>query len=300
VLLAVGGSTNAIIHLTAVAGRVGVPISLHDLNRWSDETPVLVDLKPSGQHYMEDFFAAGGLGAVLRELRDSLHLDCLTVTGETLGALLESTDAWVDRAVIRSAKEPFQPVGGLVALFGTLAPAGAILKRSAADARLFEGEGRAVVFDSLEDLAARIDDPALDVTPTDFLVLKNAGPKGGPGMPEAGYLPIPTKLSRAGVTDMVRISDARMSGTAFGTIVLHVTPEAAAGGPLAHVRSGDRIRLSVKERKLDLLVDPAELARRGAATPAVSSPTRGYRRLYLDHVLQADRGCDFDFLLGSR
>jgi dihydroxy-acid dehydratase len=300
VLLAVGGSTNALIHLTAVAGRLGVPISLHDLNRWSDETPVLVDLKPSGQHYMEDFFAAGGLGAVLRELRDSLHLDCLTVTGETLGALLESTDAWVDRAVIRSAKEPFQPVGGLVALFGTLAPAGAILKRSAADARLFEGEGRAVVFDSLEDLAARIDDPALDVTPTDFLVLKNAGPKGGPGMPEAGYLPIPTKLSRAGVTDMVRISDARMSGTAFGTIVLHVTPEAAAGGPLAHVRSGDRIRLSVKERKLDLLVDPAEIARRVAATPAASSPTRGYRRLYLDHVLQADRGCDFDFLLGSR
>jgi dihydroxy-acid dehydratase len=300
VLLAVGGSTNALIHLTAVAGRLGVPISLHDLNRWSDETPVLVDLKPSGQHHMEDFFAAGGLGAVLRELRDRLHLDCLTVTGETLGARLESTDAWVDRGVIRSAKEPFQPVGGLVALFGTLAPAGAILKRSAADARLFESEGRAVVFDSLEDLAARIDDPALDVTPADFLVLKNAGPKGGPGMPEAGYLPIPTKLSRAGVTDMVRISDARMSGTAFGTIVLHVTPEAAAGGPLANVRSGDRIRLSVKERTLDLLVDAAELARRGAAAPAGSSPTRGYRRLYLDHVLQADRGCDFDFLLGSR
>jgi dihydroxy-acid dehydratase len=300
VLLAVGGSTNALIHLTAVAGRLGVPISLHDLNRWSDETPVLVDLKPSGQHYMEDFFAAGGLGAVLRELRDRLHLDCLTVTGETLGARLESTDAWVDRSVIRSAKEPFQPVGGLVALFGTLAPAGAILKRSAADARLFEGEGRAVVFDSLEDLAARIDDPALDVTPADFLVLKNAGPKGGPGMPEAGYLPIPTKLSRAGVTDMVRISDARMSGTAFGTIVLHVTPEAAAGGPLANVRSGDRIRLSVKERKLDLLVDPAELARRTASAPAPSSPTRGYRRLYLDHVLQADAGCDFDFLLGGR
>jgi dihydroxy-acid dehydratase len=297
VLLAVGGSTNALIHLTAVAGRLGVPISLHDLNRWSDETPVLVDLKPSGQHYMEDFFAAGGLGAVLRELRDQLHLDCLTVTGETLGARLESTDGWVDRAVIRSAKEPFQPVGGLVALFGTLAPAGAILKRSAADARLFEGEGRAVVFESLEDLAARIDDPALDVTPTDFLVLKNAGPKGGPGMPEAGYLPIPTKLSRAGVTDMVRISDARMSGTAFGTIVLHVTPEAAAGGPLAQVRTGDRIRLSVKERKLDLLVDPAELSRRGASARPVASPARGYRRLYLEHVLQADRGCDFDFLI---
>ncbi len=299
VLLAIGGSTNAIIHLTAVAGRVGVPIDLPALNRLSDETPVLVDLKPSGQHYMEDFFAAGGLGAVLRELRDRLHLECLTVTGETLGARLDSDDAWVDRGVIRSAREPFQPVGGLVALFGSLAPGGAILKRSAADARLFETEGRAVVFDSLEDLAARIDDPALDVTPTDFLVLKNAGPRGAPGMPEAGYLPIPTKLSRAGVTDMVRISDARMSGTAFGTIVLHVTPEAAVGGPLARVRSGDRIRLSVKERTLDLLVDPAELARRATGATAAPAPARGYRRLYAEHVLQADAGCDFGFLTGG-
>ena len=299
VLLAIGGSTNAIIHLTAVAGRVGVPISLPVLNRLSDETPVLVDLKPSGQHYMEDFFAAGGLGAVLRELRDQLHLDCLTVTGETLGARLDGDDGWVDRAVIRSAREPFQPVGGLVALFGSLAPGGAILKRSAADARLFESEGRAVVFDSLEDLSARIDDPALDVTPADFLVLKNAGPKGAPGMPEAGYLPIPTKLSRTGVTDMVRISDARMSGTAFGTIVLHVTPEAAAGGPLALVRTGDRIRLSVKDRRLDLLVAPDELARRSATVTTEPTPPRGYRRLYADHVLQADAGCDFDFLRAS-
>jgi len=299
VLLAIGGSTNAIIHLTAVAGRVGVPISLPELNRLSDETPVLVDLKPSGQHYMEDFFAAGGLGAVLRELRDHLHLDCLTVTGETLGARLDGDDGWVDRAVIRSAREPFQPVGGLVALFGSLAPGGAILKRSAADARLFESEGRAVVFDSLEDLSARIDDPALDVTPADFLVLKNAGPKGAPGMPEAGYLPIPTKLSRTGVTDMVRISDARMSGTAFGTIVLHVTPEAAAGGPLALVRTGDRIRLSVKDRRLDLLVAPDELARRSATVATEPTLPRGYRRLYADHVLQADAGCDFDFLRAS-
>ena len=300
VLLAIGGSTNAIIHLTAVAGRLGVPIDLTTVNRLSDETPVLVDLKPSGQHYMEDFFAAGGLGAVLRELRDRLHLDCLTVTGETLGARLDGDDAWVDRAVIRSVREPFQAVGGLVALFGSLAPGGAILKRSAADARLFESEGRAVVFDSLEDLAARIDDPTLDVTPTDFLVLKNAGPKGAPGMPEAGYLPIPTKLSRAGVTDMVRISDARMSGTAFGTIVLHVTPEAAAGGPLAAVRSGDRIRLSVKERRIDVLVEPSELARRAADARRTVTPPRGYRRLYAEHVLQADHGCDFDFLVGSR
>ena len=296
VLLAVGGSTNAIIHLTAVAGRVGVPIDLRTLNRLSDETPVLVDLKPSGQHYMEDFFAAGGLGAVLRELRDRLHLDCLTVTGETLGARLDGGDGWVDRGVIRSAREPFQPVGGLVALFGSLAPGGAILKRSAADARLFEREGRAVVFDSLEDLAARVDDPALDVTADDFLVLKNAGPRGAPGMPEAGYLPIPTKLSRAGVTDMVRISDARMSGTAFGTIVLHVTPEAATGGPLGAVQTGDRIRLSVKERRLDVLVEPAELARRAAQARPAPTPSRGYRRLYAEHVLQADHGCDFDFL----
>jgi dihydroxy-acid dehydratase len=296
VLLAIGGSTNAIIHLTAVAGRLGVPIDLTTVNRLSDETPVLVDLKPSGQYYMEDFFAAGGLGAVLRELRDRLHLDCLTVTGETLGARLDGQEAWVDRAVIRSAREPFQSVGGLVALFGSLAPGGAILKRSAADARLFESEGRAVVFDSLEDLAARIDDPALDVTPADFLVLKNAGPKGAPGMPEAGYLPIPTKLSRAGVSDMVRISDARMSGTAFGTIVLHVTPEAAAGGPLSAVRSGDRIRLSVKERRIDVLVEPSELARRAAQDAQPPTPSRGYRRLYAEHVLQADQGCDFDFL----
>jgi dihydroxy-acid dehydratase len=300
VLLAVGGSTNALIHLTAIAGRVGVPIDLARVNRLSDETPVLVDLKPSGQHYMEDFFAAGGLGAVLRELRDRLRLDCLTVTGETLGARLDGDDAWVDRGVIRSAREPFQPVGGLVALFGSLAPGGAILKRSAADARLFESEGRAVVFDSLEDLAARIDDPALDVTAADFLILKNAGPKGAPGMPEAGYLPIPTKLSRAGVTDMVRISDARMSGTAFGTIVLHVTPEAAVGGPLAVVRSGDRIGLSVSTRRLDVLVEPAELARRAAEVPAAPTPSRGYRRLYAQHVLQADAGCDFDFLRAGR
>ena len=301
VLLAIGGSSNGIVHLTAIAGRVGVAIALERLNRLSDETPVLVDLKPSGQHYMEDFEAAGGLGAVLRELRDRLHLDCLTVTGETLGARLAAEEgAWVDRQVIRSAAEPFQPQGGMVALFGSLAPRGAILKRSAADPRLFESEGRAVVFGSLEELAQRIDDPALDVAADDFLVLQNAGPLGGPGMPEAGYLPIPQKLSRAGVSDMVRISDARMSGTAYGTIVLHVTPEAAAGGPLGLLRTGDRIRLSVKDRRLDALVDEAELTRRAAARPARPEPGRGYRGLYLRHVLQADAGCDFDFLTAGR
>ena len=297
VLLAIGGSTNALIHLTAIAGRVGVSLSLDVLNRLSEETPVLVDLKPSGQHYMEDLFAAGGMGAVLRELAPWLHLDCLTVTGHTLGERLAAEQTpFVDRSVIRSARDPFQSVGGLVAMFGSLAPGGAILKRSAADARLFETEARAVVFDSLEDLARRIDDPALDVTAADALVLKNAGPIGAPGMPEAGYLPIPRKLSRAGVTDMLRISDARMSGTAYGTIVLHVTPEAAAGGPLGLVRHGDRIRLSVKERRLDLLVDDAELGRRRAVPANGTRPRRGYRKLFLDHVLQADEGCDFDFL----
>jgi dihydroxy-acid dehydratase len=296
VLLAIGGSTNAIIHLTAIAGRLGVDLSLARLNRISDETPVLVDLKPSGQHYMEDFFAAGGMTAVLRELRPMLHLDCLTVTGETLAARIAGGERFVDRTVIRSAADPFQSVGGLVALFGSLAPRGAILKRSAADSRLFEGEGRAVVFESLDDLSARIDDPALDVAPTDYLVLKNAGPLGGPGMPEAGYLPIPQQLSRVGVTDMVRISDARMSGTAFGTIVLHVAPESAAGGPLAAVRQGDHIRLSVKERRLDLLVADAEIRRRLERVAPAPAFARGYRRLYMEHVLQADAGCDFDFL----
>jgi dihydroxy-acid dehydratase len=295
VLLAIGGSTNAILHLTAIAGRAGVDVSLRRLNELSDTTPVLVDLKPTGPHYMEDLFAAGGIGAVLRELKPLLHLDCLTVTGESLGErLAESEGDFVDRAVIRPLAAPLQPKGGLVALFGSLAPRGAILKRSAADARLFEREGRAVVFSSLEDLAARIDDPALDVTPEDFLVLQNAGPTSSSAMPEAGYLPIPAKLARAGVKDMVRISDARMSGTAYGTVVLHVTPDAASGGPLAKLRSGDPIRLSVKERRLDLLVDAAELARRPA--PAPVTPERGYARLYREQILQADYGCDFDFL----
>ncbi|HEX7052389.1 MAG TPA: IlvD/Edd family dehydratase [Burkholderiales bacterium] len=297
VLLAIGGSTNAIIHLTAIAGRAGVPVSLGRLNELSDSTPVLVDLKPTGQHYMSDLYAAGGLGAVLRELKPLLHLDCLTVAGITLGERLEREPAWVDRAVVKSLDEPLSRQGGLVALFGSLAPGGAILKRSAADEKLFEKEGRAVVFASLDDLAARIDDPALDVTPDDFLVLQNAGPTSGYAMPEAGYLPIPAKLARAGVKDMVRISDARMSGTAYGTIVLHVSPEAAAGGPLALVRSGDRVRLSVRERRIDLLVDEAEMQKRKAAwRPPAETPQRGYAQLYMRHVLQAEQGCDFDFL----
>jgi dihydroxy-acid dehydratase len=297
VLLAIGGSTNAIVHLTAIAGRVGVAISLRRLNELSDSTPVLVDLKPTGQHYMSDLNAAGGLGAVLRELKPLLHLDGLTVTGETLGRRLETDDAWVDRDVVRPLGDPYQKVGGLAALFGSLAPSGAIIKRSAADPALFEREGRAVVFSSLDDLAARIDTPDLEVTPDDFLVLQNAGPKSGYAMPEAGYLPIPAKLARAGVKDMVRISDARMSGTAYGTIVLHVSPEAAVGGPLGVVRTGDRIRISVAQRRLDLRVDETELGRRRTAwTPPVTTPPRGYAKLYMDHVLQAEHGCDFDFL----
>ena len=298
VLLAIGGSTNAIVHLTAIAGRVGVKVDLHRLNEVSDTTPVLVDLKPTGQFYMSDLYAAGGVGAVLRELKPLLHLDCMTVTGETLGERLAHEEgAWVDRAVVRPFSDPLASVGGLVALFGSLAPNGAILKRSAADANLFEREGRAVVFNSLDDLAARVDDPALDITPDDFMVLQNAGPKSGYAMPEAGYLPIPQKLARAGLKDMVRISDARMSGTAYGTIVLHVSPEAAAGGPLALVRNGDRIRLSVKQRKIDLLVPENELSKRKAAwKPPVTPPARGYAKLYMDHVLQAEHGCDFDFL----
>jgi dihydroxy-acid dehydratase len=300
VLLAIGGSTNAIIHLAALAGRAGVTIDLHRLNALSDSTPVLVDLKPTGPFYMEDLHAAGGIGAVLRELKPLLHLDCLTVSGETLGQRLASgADAvsYVDRAVIRSLQEPLQPQGGLVALFGSLAPRGAILKRAAADPALFEREGRAVVFTSLEDLSARVDDPELDIAADDFMVLQHAGPLSASGMPEAGYLPIPSKLARAGVKDMVRISDARMSGTAYGTIVLHVSPDAASGGPLGLVRNGDRIRLSVRDRRIDLLVDDAELERRRAtAPPPPPEPPRGYARLYRREVLQADEGCDFDFL----
>src|ERR1700726_3831629 len=294
VLMAIGGSTNAVLHLTAIAGRAGVEIDLRHLNEISDTTPVIVDLKPTGPHYMEDLFAAGGIGAVLRELQPLLHLDCMTVAGETVGERLAAPAGPVDREVVRPLAEPLQPQGGLVALFGSLAPKGAIFKRSAADPKLFEKEGRAVVFTSLEDLSARIDDPDLDVTPDDFTVLQHAGPLSPSGMPEAGYLPIPAKLARAGVKDMVRISDARMSGTAYGSIVLHGTPEARSGGPLATVRNGDRIRLSVPERRLDLLVAPEELARRPVAPPPV--PERGYALLYRREILQADRGCDFNFL----
>ena len=299
VLLAIGGSTNAIIHLTAIAGRAGIKLSLHSLNEISDSTPVLVNLKPTGEHYMEDLFFGGGLRAVLAELEPLLHLDCLTVTGDRLGDLINAFDGKVDRSVIASAAEPISKFGGLVTLFGSLAPRGAILKRSAAREDLFESVGRAIVFESPEDLAARIDSPDLDVNPEDFIVMKNAGPRSASGMPEAGYLPIPKKLARAGVRDMVRISDARMSGSAFGTIILHVTPEAAEAGPFSLLRNGDRIALSVKNKSIDLLISDEELARRrqAAVNRAPAVPDRGYARLYAEQVLQADQGCDFEFLL---
>jgi dihydroxy-acid dehydratase len=295
VLLALGGSTNALIHLTAIAGRRGVHVDLHRLNELSDTTPVLVDLKPTGEGYMEDFHAAGGMPALLWELRDLLHLEARDVTGATLEQRL-CEPAFVDRRYIRGRAEPVSRVGGLVALFGSLAPRGAILKRSAATPGLFETEARTVVFDGLEDLADRIDDPALDVTEHDILVLKNAGSLTPAGMPEAGYLPIPQKLARAGVKDMVRMSDCRMSGTAFGTIVLHITPEAAAGGPLGLVESGDRIRLSVKERRLDLLVASDVLERRRALWRPPAKAARGWDRIVADQVLQADEGCDLAVL----
>lgn len=297
VLLAIGGSTNAVVHLTAIAGRLGFEVDLKALDRMGRETPVLLDLKPSGRHYMEHFHAAGGMATLLRELKPLLHLDCMTVTGRTLGEELEAAGPAFEQDVVRPMADPIYPQGGLAVLQGNLAPGGAIIKQSAADPKLMEHEGRAVVFEDLADMAARIDGDDLDVQADDILVLKNIGPKGAPGMPEAGYMPIPLKLARAGVKDIVRISDGRMSGTAFGTIVLHVTPEAAVGGPLAHVRNGDRIRLSVKNRALSLLVSEEELARRAGEKPIVPpSAERGYRKLFLQCVTQADQGVDFDFL----
>jgi len=297
VLLAIGGSTNGIVHLTAIAGRLGFHVDLKALDRMSRETSVLVDLKPSGRHYMEDFHKAGGMATLLRELRPLLHLDALTVTGRTLGEEIVRAGPGFAQDVVRPLSDPIYPQGGIAVLGGNLAPGGAIIKQSAATPGLMEREGRAVVFENMEDLAARVDSPDLDVSADDFLVLKNIGPAGAPGMPEAGYLPIPKKLARAGVKDMVRISDGRMSGTAAGTIVLHVTPEAAAGGPLAQVRNGDRIRLSLANRELHLLVADEELARRMRENPVLPpAAARGYRKLFLQSVLQADEGVDFDFL----
>lgn len=301
VLLAIGGSTNGIVHLAAIAGRVGLNIDLQSLDRMGRDTPVLLDLKPSGQHYMEDFHKAGGMATLLRELKPLLRLDAMTVTGRTLGEEMDLAGPGFAQSVVRSADDPIYPQGGIAVLQGNLAPGGAIIKQSSADASLMEHEGRAVVFEDAADLAQRIDSDDLDVTADDILVLKNIGPKGAPGMPEAGYIPIPRKLAVQGVKDIVRISDGRMSGTAFGTIVLHVTPESAVGGPLAYVENGDRIRLSVSKREIVLLVSEAELAQRRAAAPmVVPTAKRGYQKLFLDTVTQADQGVDFDFLRATQ
>jgi len=301
VLLAIGGSTNGIVHLAAIAGRVGLELDLQALDRMGRDTPVLLDLKPSGQHYMEDFHNAGGMATLLRTLKPLLKLNTMTVTGRTLGEELEAAGPGFAQDVVRPIDRPIYPQGAIAVLTGNLAPGGAIIKQSAANAELMEHEGRAVVFENAEDLVKRIDSDDLDVQADDILVLKNIGPKGAPGMPEAGYIPIPLKLARAGVKDMVRISDGRMSGTAFGTIILHVTPEAAVGGPLAQVRNGDRIRLSVKNREISLLISDAELAQRSRDNVVVE-PTaeRGYRKLFLQTVTQADKGVDFDFLSAPR
>jgi dihydroxy-acid dehydratase len=302
VLFAVGGSTNAIVHLTAMAGRLGIKLDLDAFDKMGRETPVLVDLKPTGQGYMEDLYKAGGLTTILREIKHQLNLKALTVTGKSLGENIAAAPATWDQQVVRKFKNPVFAGGSIAVLRGNLAPGGAIIKQAAMDPKLIRHEGRAVVFESLPDLAERVDDPKLDVKADDILVLKNAGPIGAPGMPEAGYLPIPKKLASKGVKDMIRISDARMSGTAFGSIVLHVTPESAVGGTLALVQNGDRIRLDVPSRKLELLVSDDELDKRRKAWKAPKprkGDERGYRKLFMDQITQADQGCDFSFLVGE-
>ncbi len=300
ILQTTSGSTNAIVHLAAIAGRAGIEYDLDELDRVGRDVPVLLDLKPAGQNFMEDFHAGGSLPALWRRLKDHLDLSAKTVTGETLGQVIDRWPAYVDDKVIRPLDNPLTPSEAIAVLKGNLAPGGAAIKLAAATPALFRHEGPALVFDSLEDLERRIDDPDLDVTPETVMVLRNAGPVGAPGMPEAGALPIPKKLGSKGVTDMVRISDARMSGTAFGTVVLHVSPEAAAGGPLALVRDGDVIVLDARARRLELKVSDAELVKRKADWKAPDKPARGYLRLYTDTVNQAEHGCDFEFLVGTK
>ena len=295
-LHAVGGSTNAIVHLAAIAGRVGIDLPLSRFDELSRSTPFILNLKPSGEFLMEDFYYAGGVPALLNALSPLLNLEAQTVTGDSLGASIAGAQSH-NPALIRSLDEPLHAEGGLAVLNGSLAPDGAIIKPTAASPELLRHRGRAVVFEDHDDMDRRIDDPDLDVRPDDVLVMRNAGPLGGPGMPEWGFLPLPKKLLQQGVRDMVRISDARMSGTAFGTVVVHATPESAAGGPLAAVRNGDVIELNVPERRLDLLVEPDEIARRLAATARPPAPyRRGYGWLFTQHIQQADKGCDFDFL----
>ena len=299
-LAAIGGSTNAVIHLIAIAGRLGVKLSIDDFERLGSEMPCLLNLQPSGEHLMEDFCYAGGLPVVMKEIADTLHLDILTASGQTVRDNIADAQNF-DPRVIKTVAQPFKDKAGIAVLRGNLAPRGAVIKPSAATPGLLTHTGRAVVFEDSNDFHARIDDDALDVDETCILVLKNCGPKGYPGMAEVGNMPLPPKVLKKGITDMVRISDARMSGTAYGTVVLHTAPEAAAGGPLAVVRSGDLITLDVPARRLHLHVDDAELQRRLAAwTPPVPPLSSGYWKLYIDHVLQADEGCDLDFLVGQR
>lgn len=298
VLQAIGGSTNGLVHLAAIARRAGLSIDLAEFDAIGRKVPVLIDLKPSGDHYMEHFHWAGGVPKLMKELGEHLDRSAPTIDGRTIGEVADAAEDVPNQSIIRTAASPVKPTGGMAVLRGNLAPGGAVIKHSAASPALLKHTGRAVVFASVEDMVRRMDDPDLDVKADDVLVLTNAGPKGAPGMPEAGYIPIPKKLAQAGVKDMVRISDARMSGTAFGTIVLHITPESAVGGPLGLVRDGDLIRLDVEAREIALLVEDAELERRKAEwqPPAhLSESTRGYRHLYLTTVLQADEGCDFDF-----
>jgi dihydroxy-acid dehydratase len=298
ILQATCGSTNALVHLAAIAGRAGIAYDLAEFDRVGRDTPVLLNLKPAGSFFMEDFHSGGGLPALWRRLPDLLDLNARTVMGETLGDVIARWPAYVDDEIIRPLDRPVASNEAIAILSGSLAPHGAAIKLAAATKTLFKFAGPALVFDSLADLARRIDDPALPVTEKHCLVLRNAGPVGAPGMPEAGALPIPKKLGSKGVTDMVRISDARMSGTAFGTVVLHVTPEASAGGPLALVHDGDVIAFDAAARRLDLEVEEAELARRRAMWSPPKAPARGYARLYAERVTQADKGCDFDFLAG--
>ena len=300
-LAAIGGSTNAVVHLLAIAGRAGVDLSLDDFDAIGAGVPLLADLAPAGAHLMDDFFRAGGLLAVLREVADLLDPAALTVTGQPLADHLGDAQIW-DESVIRRRTTPLQADAGIAILRGSLAPGGAVIKPAAASPELLSHRGRAVVFDSIEDLHHRLDDPALDVDESSVLVLRGCGPRGYPGMPEVGNMPLPARLLARGVRDMVRISDARMSGTAYGTVVLHVVPEGAAGGPLALVRDGDPIVLDVPGRRLDIDLPAAELAQRepaAAMTAALPVRTRGWERLYIDHVMQADRGADLDFLVGS-
>ena len=295
-LHALGGSTNAIIHLTAIAGRLGIELPLTLFDELSRTTPFILNLKPSGEFLMEDFFYAGGLPALLSELRPLLHMDAMTVTGRTLGENVSGTINH-NPDLIRSLDEPLNSEGGLAVVYGSLAPSGAVIKPTAASPDLLTHRGRALVFDDHDDMEHRIDVPDLDVNPEDVLVMRNAGPQGGPGMPEWGFLPLPKKLLQRGIRDMVRLSDARMSGTAFGTVVVHVTPESASGSPLAAVRDGDIIELDVANRRLDLLVDEREVQRRLTDIPPQKPHfTRGYGAMYSQHVMQADKGCDFDFL----